>query len=169
MHTKINRLIHLLEDGLLVFTLGAMILLALSQIVLRNFFDSGIEWSAPLLRVMVMWLGLLGAIAATKQSNHISIDVVSRLLPNKGKAISAVIANLFSAVICAIVSYYALQFVLMEYEDGMMAFSGIPAWLCESIIPVGFGLMALRFLLNIGSSVKLWAPDEPNKQQQPPQ
>ena len=168
MHTKFNRLIHLLEDGLLVFTLGAMILLALSQIVLRNFFDSGIEWSDPLLRVMVMWLGLLGAIAATKQNNHISIDVVSRLLPNKGKVISAVIANLFSAIICAIVSYYALQFVLMEYEDGMMAFSGIPAWLCESIIPVGFGLMALRFLLNIGPSLKLLA-DEPSNQQQPPQ
>jgi len=167
MHKKINRLIHLLEDGLLVFTLGAMILLALSQIILRNFFDSGIEWSDPLLRVMVMWLGLLGAIAATKQSNHIGIDVVSRLLPNKGKVVSAVIANLFSAIICAIVSYYALQFVLIEYEDGMMAFSSIPAWLCESIIPIGFGLMSLRFLLNIGPSFKLWA-DEPSNQQQSP-
>ncbi len=160
MHKKINRFIHLLEDGLLVFTLGAMILLALSQIVLRNVFDSGIEWSDPLLRVMVMWLGLLGAIAATKQSNHIKIDVVSRLLPNKGKVISAVIANLFSAIICAIVSYYALQFVLMDYEDGMTAFSGVPAWLCESIIPIGFGLMALRFLINIGPSFKYWS-DEP--------
>jgi len=167
MHTKINRLIHLLEDGLLVFTLGAMILLALSQIVLRNFFDSGIEWSDPLLRVLVMWLGLLGAIAATKQSNHISIDVVSRLLPSKGKVISAVIANLFSAIICAIVSYYALQFVLMEYEDGMMAFSNIPAWLCESIIPVGFALMALRFLINAGSNARHWN-DKPGNLQHPP-
>ena len=168
MHTKINRLIHLLEDGLLVFTLGAMILLALSQIVLRNLFDSGIEWSEPLLRVMVMWLGLLGAIAATKQSNHISIDMLSRLLPNKGKIISAVIANLFSAIICAIVSYHALQFVIMEYDEGVMAFSNVPAWLCESIIPIGFGLIALRFLINIGPSFKLWT-DETNNQQQPPQ
>lgn len=167
MLNKTNRLIHLLEDSLLVFTLGAMILLALSQIILRNLFDSGIEWSEPLLRIMVMWLGLLGAIAATKKSNHISIDVVSRLLPNKGKVISAVLTNLFSAIICAIVSYYALQFVLMEYEDGMMAFSNIPAWLCESIIPFGFGLMSLRFLINIGSSLKCWN-DEPSNQQQPP-
>jgi len=167
MHTKINRLIHLLEDGLLVLTLAALILLALSQIVLRNFFDSGIEWSEPLLRVMVMWLGLLGAIAATKQNNHISIDAVSRLLPNKGKVISAVIANLFSAIICAIVSYYSLQFVLMEYQDGMMAFSSIPAWWCESIIPIGFALMSLRFLVNIGPSIKHWA-NEPSNQQQLP-
>jgi len=167
MHKRINRLIHLLEDGLLIFTLTAMILLALSQIVLRNLFDSGIEWSEPLLRVMVMWLGLLGAIAATKQNSHISIDVVSRLLPNKGKVISAVIANLFSAVICAVVSYYAFKFVLMEYEDGMMAFSNIPAWLCESIIPIGFGLMALRFLINIAPYFKLWADKESNLQQPP--
>ena len=115
-----------------------------------------------------MWLGLLGAIAATKQNNHISIDVISRLLPNKGKVISAIFANLFSAIICAIVSYYAAQFVLMEYEEGMMAFSNIPAWLCESIIPIGFGLMALRFLINVGQSLKLWS-DAPSKPRPPPQ
>ena len=164
MLRTINKLIHLLEGGLLVLTLGSMILLALSQIVLRNFFDSGIEWSEPLLRVMVMWLGLLGAIAATKQNNHISIDVISRLLPDKGKIVSAVISNLFSAAICATVSYHATRFVMMEYEDGIMAFSNIPAWICESIIPVGFGLMALRFLINVGTSIKPCA-DPANDQQ----
>lgn len=162
MLRSFNRLIHLLEDGLLIFTLGSIILLALSQIVLRNFFDSGIEWSEPLLKIMVMWLSLLGAIAATKQNKHISIDAVSRLLPNKGKVINAIVANLFSAIICAIVSYYATQFVLLEYEDGIMAFSKIPAWICESIIPIGFGLMALRFLINVGQSLKGWS-DVPSK------
>ena len=165
MHRQLFRLIHLLEDGLLIFTLGAMILLALSQIILRNLFDSGIEWSEPLLRVMVMWLGLLGAIVATKQNQHISIDAISRLLPNAGKFISAIIANLFSAAICATISYHATLFVVMEYEDGMTAFSNIPAWLCESIIPIGFGLMAFRFLLNSSASF-IRSADAPS--QQPP-
>ena len=154
MHKKINNLIHLLEDGLLIFTLGAMILLALSQIILRNVFDTGIEWSEPLLRILVLWLGLLGAIAATKKNHHISIDVITRMLPETGKFITDIINNLFSAVICAIICYYSFRFVMMEYEDGITAFANVPAWLCESIIPVGFGLMTLRFLVNIGSAIK---------------
>lgn len=154
MHGKLIRLIHLFEDGLLILTLSAMSLLALSQIILRNLFDTGIEWSDPLLRVLVLWLGLLGAIAATRQNRHITIDVASRLLPHSGRMITGVISNLFSAVICAVISYHAAVFVVMEYEDGITAFADMPAWLCESIIPLGFGLMALRFLVNSGSAVQ---------------
>lgn len=161
MHKKLIHLIHRLEDGLLIITLAAMVLLALSQIILRNVFDTGIEWTDPLLRVLVLWLGLLGAIAATRQNRHITIDVISRLLPRSGQMITAIISNLFSASICAVISYYAAMFVVMEYEDGIIAFANIPAWLCESIIPLGFGLMALRFVINIGGSVKRGPPAVP--------
>jgi len=160
MHHKLSRLIHLLEDGLLVLTLGSMIALALTQIILRNLFDTGIEWSDPLLRVLVLWLGLLGAIAATRQNHHISIDVISRLLPKAGRIATGIISNLFSATICAVISYYAARFVMMEYQDGITAFASVPSWLCESIIPFGFGLMALRFLINIGSAIKAEQADQ---------
>lgn len=148
MLNKANKLIVLLEDGLLVFTLSSMILLALTQIVLRNVFGMGLEWSEPLLRVMVLWLGLLGALAATRKNQHITIDVLSRKLSPKLKAISCALSSLFSSVVCGIITYYSIQFVIMEYEDGMMAFSNVPAWVCEIIIPIGFGLMALRFFIN---------------------
>ena len=156
MHRKIFDLIDLLEDGLLVLTLAAMILLALSQIILRNLFDTGIEWSDPLLRVLVLWLGLLGAIAATKQDKHITIDLFSRMLPNLGKKIAAIVNNLFSVTICSTICYYSSQFVVMEYKEGIVAFADIPAWICELIIPVGFGLMSLRFLVN---TVHTWKAD----------
>jgi len=154
MHQKVNKLLQWLEDGLLISTLAIMILLALSQIILRNLFETGIEWSDPTLRVLVLWLGLLGAIAATKKNNHISIDIISRILPRYGQVITACINNLFSAVICIIISYYSSQFVIMEYEEDINAFSNVPAWLCEIIIPIGFGLMALRFLINAAVVVK---------------
>lgn len=154
MHRKINNLIHLLEDGLLVLTLAAMILLALSQIILRNLFNTGIEWTDPLLRVLVLWLCLLGAIAATKLDKHITIDLFSRMLPELGKKIATIVNNLFSAVICAIIGYYSARFVIMEYEDGIVAFAGIPAWICEIIIPIGFCLMSFRFLINAIHAVK---------------
>jgi len=148
MLKKLNSLIVLLENSLLVVTLTSMILLALTQIVLRNVFEMGLEWSEPLLRVMVLWLGLLGAIAATRKNQHITIDILSERLPRKFRAISCALSNLFSSIICGVITYYSTQFIMMEYEDGMMAFANVPAWACELILPIGFGLMSLRFFIN---------------------
>ena len=67
MQTWVKSL-HRAEDALLVILLTAMIVLACTQILLRNFFDSGIVWIDPLLRVMVLWLGLVGATVATRHN-----------------------------------------------------------------------------------------------------
>ncbi len=158
------RMIHFLEDGLLAVLLGSMIVLATSQIFLRNFWNSGIDWVDPSLRVLVLWIGLVGAMVATRKMNHINIDVISRLLSALGRRIVTTLTNLFSAVICAIVSYHAGRFVYMEYEDQTTAFNDVPAWMCEIIIPIGFGLMALRFFAIAVSAamghIKQTVPDE---------
>ncbi len=44
-------------------------------------------------------------------------------------------------------AYYSLLFVIMEKEDGLIAFANIPAWVCESIIPIAFAVISLRYLL----------------------
>ena len=40
-----------------------------------------------------------------------------------------------------------LSFVLMERADGMTAFAQVPAWVCESIIPIAFGIISIRYFL----------------------
>ncbi len=136
------------ENSLMALLLTAMILLAFAQILLRNVWDIGLSWSDPMLRVMVLWLGLLGAMAATRTREHISIDVLSRFLPPNWKRISQQITDLFSALICALIAYHAYRFVMMEKEDGMIAFANVPAWVCEAILPIGFGVMALRYFFS---------------------
>ena len=43
-------------------------------------------------------------------------------------------------------AFYAVSYIQYEFEDGTIAFGVVPVWICQSIIPVGFGIMALRFL-----------------------
>ncbi len=76
----VTRFLHRLEDSLLVILLTTLILLASTQIFLRNLFDTGLVWIDPLLRVMVLWLGLLGAAVAAREHKHIQIDILTRLL-----------------------------------------------------------------------------------------
>lgn len=148
------KLLHVIEDGILILLLSVMLLLGVTQILLRNVFDSGLLWAGPLLRVMLLWVGLLGAMVASRCDKHISIDVLSKLVGEKWRPWLRMIADLFAAVVCAIVAYYAGRFVLDEMAYGALGFAGIPAWMLETIIPLAFGVIALRYLLLSGMQLQ---------------
>jgi TRAP-type C4-dicarboxylate transport system permease small subunit len=142
-----RRLLHRLEDGLLALLLTGMILLAGTQILLRNLFDTGFTWADPLLRILVLWVGLLGALAASRQDKHIAIDVLARALPEGAQRLSHALTALFTAAVCALIAWHSGRFVSMEIDAGTPGFRGLPAWWFELIIPVAFGLIGLRYLL----------------------
>lgn len=139
--------LHFLEDSVLVGLLLMMILLAVAQIFLRNFADASIVWADPFLRVSVLWIGLLGAMIAARNNQHIAIDIATRYLPDGLARFSAVVLALFTALVCGVVGWYAGIFVLDEYGYGTTAFAAVPAWACEVIMPVAFGLIAMRYLI----------------------
>ncbi|MDD9302314.1 MAG: TRAP transporter small permease subunit [Desulfobacter sp.] len=136
-----------IEDIVLVSLLLIMIFMAVIQIFLRNFFDSGILWADPLVRVLVLWLGLVGAMAASRTDNHISIDVISRFLPGHIKGFTQTLVYLFTSGITGLMAWHSYRFVCMEKADGLMAFAGAPAWVCEAIIPAAFAVISLRYAL----------------------
>ena len=98
------------EEAFLCLLLFAMIVLACVQIFLRTFYASGILWIDPLLRYMVIWAGLFGAAVATKHSKHISIDVISHIVPDKYLPWLRFLLNFFSAAVCFILTYAAVKF-----------------------------------------------------------
>ena len=55
-----------IEDWFLVVMLGVMVLLAVVQIFYRNVFGIGLLWADPMLRIMVLWVALAGAVIATR-------------------------------------------------------------------------------------------------------
>ena len=142
---RVDEAIERVEQTLIVTFLGFMILLAFLQIVLRNFFFTGLDWGDQLLRNLVLWIGFIGATLATREGKHINIDVVSRWLPSLGKNIVTLITHLFSFLICCLLTYAALKFIKNEAQMENQTFLNIPAWVPEMILPMTFGLMTLRF------------------------
>ena len=148
------RVLAVVEDAVLVFTLSAMLLVAGGQILLRNVWETGMAWGDPLLRVMVLWLGMLGAMAASRADGHITIDVLSRLFVERGRQAVRALTDLFAASVCAIVAFEGGRLVAMELEAGTVAFASVPAWACGLAIPLGFGVMALRFAVSAARRLK---------------
>lgn len=138
-------LLHAAEDIFLAALLGVMMLLAVGQIVLRNLFDTGFLWADPMLRHLVLWVGLLGAAIATREDKHITVDVVSRFVPPRTRSAIRVVTDAFAASICALVAYAGYGLIRNEIEFGSRTFLDLPAWKVEIVIPVAFALMAVRF------------------------
>jgi C4-dicarboxylate transporter DctQ subunit len=145
---RLDKIIDRMEQRLLVTLLSLMILIAFSQIVLRNLFDTGLAWGDPLVRNLVLWVSFIGAALATKEGKHINIDVVSRWMPPRGKILVEAITGLFSSLVCALMTFAALKFIKNEAQMGGGTFLGIPLWIPEIILPITFALMALRFSLH---------------------
>ena len=135
------------EDALLLIILVSMIVLAGTQIVLRNFLDSSIYWGDEMLRLMVLWLTIAGGLAASRMDKHISIAVLDRFLPGKAQLIIKVIIDLFTASVCALFAWHSTRFVMGSYEFGDTLMGGAPAWILQIILPIGFALMTYRHLI----------------------
>lgn len=136
-----------LENALLAILLGGLIILAGGQILLRNVFAEGVSWADPLLRILVLWVGMLGAVAASREDKHISIDVFSRLLKGRALAIAKTIIALFTAGVCGLLTWHTFRFVQDEYAWSDVEVAGLSIWLWQSILPLGFGLITWRYIL----------------------
>ncbi|MGC9324379.1 MAG: TRAP transporter small permease [Desulfomonilia bacterium] len=136
------------EDILVAVFLGAMILLVLIQIVLRNVYATGIMGGAEIVRHLVLWVAFIGAGLAAREGKHIRIDLAGRLLPLRLREICELITGIFSVIICCILVYASINFVLVDYHTGTtIAFLEFPVWILAVIIPVGYLAVTLRFAL----------------------
>lgn len=136
-----------LETIILVILLTSMMLLAVGQIVLREIFSTGVVWADELVKLMVLWLAMVGSIAASRENRHIRIDALSHVLPGLAVDVSRVLVDLFAAFVCAVVAWQAWLYLQLEIEYQDTVLVNIPAWIAHSVMPAAFLLISFRFLV----------------------
>ncbi|HOE37510.1 MAG TPA: TRAP transporter small permease [Kiritimatiellia bacterium] len=137
-----------LERLILTVLVTGMVILAAVQILLRNIWHTGFNWAEPLLGMALLWLTMLGALAATGQSRHISIDLAAAFLPKRGQAILRRLTGLFAVVVCAMLAWAAGRYVGFQSEMETNILLGWPLWKYYLVVPVVLWLMAWRFLVH---------------------
>ncbi len=141
------------EDAALVVLLGVMVTLAVAQIVLRQFFDAAIAGSDELIKLLVLWLAMVGSIAAARDNRHIRIDVLSHVLPEKLVVLTRVVVDLFAASVCAVIAWQAWRYLQIEIEYEETVLVDFPAWIAHAVVPAAFLLIAYRFLVSVASEL----------------
>ena len=146
---RLERFGKLAENTALVVLLGSLILLAVGQIVLREVFETGLFWADELIKILVLWLAMVGSIAATRDNRHIRVDALSHLLPARVVAYIRVIVDTFAAVVCAIIGWQSWRYLQLEIEFENTVLIDTPAWILHIVVPIAFVLVGYRFAVNV--------------------
>ncbi len=136
-------------ESILVVVLLSTVGVTFLQVILRNFFNTGITWAELGGRNAVLWIAFLGAMLATRARQHLSIDLVTKLLSRKSRNSLRVALDAFAAVICLFLAKASLTFVLEERLMDTELFLGVKTWMVQSIIPFGFSMMSLEYFIGI--------------------
>lgn len=161
---RLQRLTRRVEDGVLAATVLLMVGLAGLQIVLRTGFDDGITWIEPALRTLVLWIGMLGAVTASRSGQHIRIDLLTRVVPRAWRQRLQVAACGFTVAVCGLIAWHCARFVQLELQYPTIAFADIPTWAVALILPLAFALIGTRYAL---ATVALARGREPFDEQPP--
>lgn len=136
------------ERGMVVAALGSITLFSFLQIVLRVFFDSSLVWADALIRLLLLWLCMGGAMLASQGDRHIRIDVVLQLLPTAFRKYVRVAMSIFTFLVAAVIAWASFRFVAMEREFLSTVLQDIPSWPFQTIIPYSFAVISCRYLVH---------------------
>jgi TRAP-type C4-dicarboxylate transport system permease small subunit len=144
-----------LENAALVILLGALMLLAVAQIVLRVFFSFGFVWADELVKLLVLWIALVASIAASRGNRHLRIDVLSHFVAEKYARFPRIIVDAFAAFMCGLLAWHSWRYLqlVIEFEDTVLI--DLPAWIAYALLPLSLALMCYRFVLSVGSDLIL--------------
>jgi C4-dicarboxylate transporter DctQ subunit len=149
---SLDRAGRLAENTALVVLLGTMIGVSVFQIINRQLLDGSfsLTWADELVKIIVLWLAMVGSVAAARDNKHIRIDLITHVLSGPVVAWAKVIVDLFAAAVCAVIAWSAYRLVREEMSWGDTIFTDVPIWMLHVIVPLAFLLLSYQFLVRTG-------------------
>ena len=143
--TRLRILLVRLERWAAAGSLLLLLILALAQVAARNLFDTGFVTADTLSRYLALYVTFFGATLALERDRHIKIDVACGFLPATVLNRLQRPMSLLAALVCLLLTFAAVRFWL----DAWTYSPAHEQWLVLTslVIPVGFGLLTIQYLL----------------------
>ncbi len=136
-----------LEESLLALLMAAMTLVTFVQVVARYVFNYSFVWAMEFTGVLFAWLIFVGMSYGVRVGAHIGIDIVVRRLGAGTARVVGMVASALCVAYACILGYGGFNLVAKLKEVGiLMQDIPIEQWIPRIVLPLGFALLALRFL-----------------------
>lgn len=135
-----------LEEWLVSFLLAAMTIVTFIGVVARYVFSYSFSWAFELTTFLFGGVIFVGISYGIRVGAHIGVDVVVNLLPKTLARWVSILAIILCLVYSVIVFIGSWRYVERMYMIGIYAQDvPIQMWIPRVVLPLGFGLMFLRF------------------------
>jgi tripartite ATP-independent transporter DctM subunit len=149
-----RQFLHEGENLLLIIPLAAMMLLPVVELVLRSVFRTGISGSSGIVQHLTLLVGMLGGVIAAREGRLLALSPAQTFLKGRAKVAAQIFSGSVGAAICIFLCVASVQYVLAVKPLGKILVYGIPVWTIQLVLPIGFGLIALRLLVRAGETWK---------------
>lgn len=138
------------ENILIALVLAALMLLPLIEIAGRKLIHRGITGAAAFEQHFVLIVGLLGGMYAARDRRLLALSTLTNFFKGRWQSFARVFSSAFAAGITIFLCLAAVQLVQSEKSGGALLAYGIPRWTVQLIMPLGFGVIALRLIWHAG-------------------
>ena len=136
-----------IEDYLIVLLLSLVILVSLTQIGMRLFFNSSIIWGDEFIKIIILWLAMIASVSASRSNRHLKIDLIDNFISNKISHFPKIISKLFVSIVCGVVTWHSILYIHLTITFDETVLNGFPAWIAYAIVPLSFFMMSCRYFV----------------------
>lgn len=140
--------IYPLERGVTLLVFIVLVFLPAIEVMTRLFGTTGVVASPVLVQHLTLWIGFLGAIVATRRNKLLSLTKAPLFSFESKNNWLNFIAKVTTIFIVLALAYGAWDLVKVEKEYPVEIAPFLDRWFAQSIMPVGFLLIAFYLVVN---------------------
>jgi C4-dicarboxylate transporter DctM subunit len=134
------------DSFVLTLALAAIVLIPLAEIVLRAALGVGIFAATAQVQHLTLIVGMVGAALAARRNRLLALATGALLPEGRPRAWARVATQGVAAGVTVFLLVAAVEFVASEKEAGKILAYGVPVWLVQTVLPLGFALVAIGLL-----------------------
>ncbi len=134
------------ETALTVVISLAMVVLPVAEIVLRKLRGSGVPGGSVYVQHLTLWLGFIGALAATAAGKHLGLASGNLLPAGRARTAAGLFGAMVATAVCVFLARASWTVVMAGRSGNETMAGGIPEWWSDLIVPTTLALIAMRFV-----------------------
>lgn len=135
---------HWAENATLTLVLGLIVLIPLAEAALRKLLNIGISGAPAITQHLVLVASMLGGAVAARENRLLSLSPVTTFLKGGWKSAAQVIGSSFAIAIDLFLCVASIKFVISSYDSGRILAYGLPIWIVQLVLPIGFAGIGIR-------------------------
>ncbi len=127
------------ERTVLTIFCGALVIILMTQVVLRYVFSSPLFWAEEISVQLMVFITLIGMSLLLKARGMISIDMIIGALPVRMKNGLILVLQIIGLAVIAFFSYHGTLWILRpEVRLEISPTTGLPIWMNYAMFPISF-------------------------------